>query len=59
MLASMGGVSDELDRDEKETFSKYELDGLLEKVDALNKQPVNIAVITTSIYQHHHSIEYP
>ena len=59
MFTSMGGVSDVLDGEEKETFSKYELEGLLEKVDAWNKQPVNIAVITTSLYQHHHSIEYP
>ena len=30
-----------------ETSSKYGLDGLLENVDAWNKQPVNIAVINS------------
>ena len=45
----MGGISNEVDFDneEKEAFSNYELDGLLEKVDAWNKKPVNIAVMNT------------
>ena len=45
----MLGVSDEVDFESElnETSSKYGLDGLLENVDAWNKQPVNIAVINS------------